>query len=259
MRFAERELAAGNTESGLLALQRVAFFAPDSMLPEVYGILGTVYEGQKRFSEASYCYDRAFESSITDTMRIDFAFKAARCELQNDNLEYASAILLQLPENLPYESERRRQFYWAILQFRKADFESSRQSFILSLDTTNRTDSLEINRLFANHKALYRPIPERARIMSLIIPGSGQFYAGNFREGANSLILSASLFGVALVVSSRYGYWNGLLTVMPWFQRYYTGGYKNAYLIAESQRERRRMVLLGEVMHVLENRERAGN
>jgi len=61
-----------------------------------------------------------------------------------------------------------------------------------------------------------------------ILPGSGQFYAGSVKDGINSMLLIGGLYFAALQVVKYYSFWDGVIALFPWVQRYYLGGMEKA-------------------------------
>jgi TM2 domain-containing membrane protein YozV len=76
---------------------------------------------------------------------------------------------------------------------------------------------------------------ERAKLLSTIVPGLGQVYAGYPFQGLSSLLLqSASLgFGVYSVVNEYY--LSGFFTGAGLFQAFYFGGIRHTEFLAEKR------------------------
>jgi TM2 domain-containing membrane protein YozV len=70
--------------------------------------------------------------------------------------------------------------------------------------------------------------PHTAWMLSMILPGTGQFYAGEVIEGFNSSLLLGGLFFSAVLIAKEYSFFIALVTILPWFQRYYMGGANKA-------------------------------
>lgn len=68
---------------------------------------------------------------------------------------------------------------------------------------------------------------DQARLMSTFLPGSGQIYAGAWRDGLTSLAVNGG-FATLLVGAVRAQDWVGTALVVGWGGRYYMGGIDNA-------------------------------
>jgi hypothetical protein len=82
--------------------------------------------------------------------------------------------------------------------------------------------------------------PQRAYIMSGIIPGSGQFASGEITAGLNSMLLIGGLYLISLRVMHIYSFWDAVLAVFPWIQRYYLGGMEHSKQLATSKIQHKR-------------------
>jgi TM2 domain-containing membrane protein YozV len=76
------------------------------------------------------------------------------------------------------------------------------------------------------------PKPGLAKLFSIFIPGAGQFYAGDIKNGFNSLLLTGGFLALGIYSLLFFTPFDAIVTVAPWFQRYFMGGYKRAALIA---------------------------
>jgi len=91
-------------------------------------------------------------------------------------------------------------------------------------------------------------IPKVAGVLSIVIPGSGQLYAGDYKNAVNSFLLVAVFAAIGTDMFIRYAWYDSLISVFPWFLRYYTGGYKNAMKIAEQKRTEKRNKRLNKII-----------
>jgi hypothetical protein len=73
--------------------------------------------------------------------------------------------------------------------------------------------------------------------MSIFLPGLGQFYAGDIKNGLNSLLLTGGFFTIGFIVAINYSLVDAMVAVVPWIQRYYVGGYNRAAGIAENKKK----------------------
>ena len=154
--------------------------------------------------------------------------------------------LLNLPDTLPEGQQARRNFYLGILHFSLEEYDEARDYFLrLAPDSAT---SARIEALFLKNHRISRVSPRKAKRLSMLLPGLGQFYAGDVKNGVNSLLLTSGLL-----------YWGGRLlatgagidavfTVLPWFQRYYSGGYNKAAILAEERKLKRRNVIYNQLL-----------
>ena len=112
----------------------------------------------------------------------------------------------------------------------------------------------KIDSLFVVLESIKGPKPKKARILSTFLPGLGQLYAGDIKNGINSFVLTGVLFVLGINTAINLTLLDALMTVAPWFQRYYMGGYNRAENIAaEKFKEKQNRVFLS-ILSVYDSR-----
>ncbi len=108
------------------------------------------------------------------------------------------------------------------------------------------SDSSYIQNVFASPKRFYRPNSTVALILSAVLPGSGQLYAKEYREAGNSFLINSVFIFYYIRIFNLYGPLDAFIAVLPWFQRYYVGGYGKASLLGyEKMLANRKLILSG--------------
>lgn len=79
----------------------------------------------------------------------------------------------------------------------------------------------------------YLKYPDKAKKLSGLLPGLGQFYAGKPWQGINSLMLNALSLGYAAYCLFNKMYASGVFTGLNLFVAFYSGGKRNAYSITK--------------------------
>lgn len=74
-----------------------------------------------------------------------------------------------------------------------------------------------------------------AYMLSAVIPGLGQLYAGYPKEAINSFTLNGLLITGLVITSFNYTWFDGLLAFGMWLPRYYIGGIKLAGKLAKQK------------------------
>ena len=132
--------------------------------------------------------------------------------------------------------QKRLNFYLATCYFGLEDFDNAKTCFEYCVKLE---DIKELSDLFSNKKLL-SPSPKKARMMIMILPGLGQAYSGDIKSGLNSLLLTSGLIALGINISFRYHPIDAIASILPWYQRYYTGGYGKAEEIASKKRQFKR-------------------
>lgn len=211
-------------------------------------IADCLYETHQ-YDEAADYYELAFFQQKTDSSKAEILLRKLSCYLLLNSFEYAQVELLNLPDKLSEEQKRRKIFYSALLNFSTEKYQESKKEFLMLIDSANIEGKMKVEQLFIKNEKINKLSPRKARILSMVVPGLGQFYAGDFKNGANSILLTAGIavWGVTAAISSANPI-DALITMVPWFQRYYSGGYKKAEIIAENQKKKRRAKVYNEIL-----------
>jgi hypothetical protein len=237
----------GNFQASEDAFRRVIFFdKKDQYGAKVNLFYANSLYFSNKYSEANYYYDLAYFNADEHT-KAEILLQKTSCYLLLQNYSYARMELLNLQDQLSPEQDKMKVFYTAMLEFAEGNFMESKVAFKeIVKDTT------QINILFEKNSKIDRLNPKTAKVLSIIIPGSGQIYAGDWKAGINSLILTGGLFYLGLNSAIKNSFLDAAIGVLPWFQRYYNGGFKRAEKIAEAKILERRHAVFNEILEEVE-------
>jgi hypothetical protein len=126
---------------------------------------------------------------------------------------------------------------------------------ILTLNELERwTESKEVfrkyatrNQLSINVDELYSFLkkkprnPDKAQLMSFLLPGLGQAYAGYWKQGLTSAGLQVLALGFGVYHAINRYYLIGFFTGAGMFQAFYFGGAKRATMMAEETNKKRKV------------------
>jgi len=95
--------------------------------------------------------------------------------------------------------------------------------------------------------------PGTAWRLSLVLPGSGQVYSGNYREAANSALLMGGFAYLTVSIALEYTFLESLVVAASFFQRYWIGGANKAEKLAFERQNRERNSAYLSIMKILED------
>jgi len=234
-------------------LKRVAFFQQDSPQARVQESLGRCYLALGKPETALAYFDRAFflyQGKAQAQARTMLG--KARSLLQKGAFQEALLELYTAPTPPEASQQRQLQFYLGLTHYLTQEYETAYQEW-QPLVQPDSLSQARFYRLLHDEKTLQRPQPKTARILSYLLPGLGQFYAGDFKNGFNSLLLNGTLVTLSVRVAMRYSFLDALLAVIPWFQRYYLGGATKAQAVARKQRSENRRETLEAILGLFTN------
>lgn len=236
--------AARNFDQALYAYNRLAFAIYPTVDPAIELQIGRCYLEKHEFEKASYFFDRAFFSGQRTDLKNTAVLNKCKALIGQNNYALALSELYSLHFD-SLENAQQTSFYLfkAICLYEMEQFEAAETAFLALVE-----DSSTIKMHFSKPKAFYRPNSTTALIMSAFIPGSGQFYTQEYREGVNSIIINGVFVYYWLRILNLYGGVDAFLAVLPWLQRYYVGGFNKASLLAYEKMLVNRKQKLSEIL-----------
>lgn len=239
LEIANKQYHLANYNFALKEYQRFLFFEPASNAV-IYSNIGDCYWSLGQYNQAIEFYDKAFFTFESDSLRYKALFRKVDCYIRTGGFGLALSELLSLNDSLKGRDYYLKEFYCGLSYYGMQDFTNSERCFIHSIDPIFIKQREEIAQIFNDKKKFNRPNAQTAMIMSMCFPGLGQLYAGDIKNSANSLTLTSLLAYAAIHIAINESVFDAIFTIMPWFQRYYQGGYIRAETIAIQKRAEKR-------------------
>lgn len=250
--FAREQNRAGNTQLALKTYQRILFFSGNAHRDECHSQLASLHAAAGEFERAAFYYDLIYQSAETDSLRYEALFHKTAALLLQHQPKKALLELLSLPKNLPEPWLSRKHLYLGAAHFSTWEFELARQDLRPLFGPENSPEKAEFEKLFRKAERMARKSPKTARLLSMFFPGAGQFYAGDIKNGLNSLLLNALLGYWFVTTGVHYSFLDAGATVTPWLFRYYGGGIRRAGEILETKKEERLRKIFQKVLLTIE-------
>lgn len=232
---AKKLYTGGEYEAAISDLRRVLFFENNSD-PEACLMLADCYRNMHNYDKSFYYYNLALQLFASDSMKVQTKFRIISLYLVADEPNYSLSQLFSLPENMDSVSMRRKNFYSALAYYQIKEYDVSKEFLLKALGDKymeNRIDSVYKLAGRNNHHNVYVPM------FLSIIPGLGQFYLGEYKASANSLLLTGFLAGIYVLALRNLSPLDAVLSVLPWFERYYQGGLLQAKELAVKKKKRK--------------------
>lgn len=239
-------------EDALFHYQRVLYFSEGPFREACHLGIAECYANAGNIEKSLQHYDQAYYHANTDSQANEIMLSKASANLLNGRYTHAMIDLYNVhPSDSSMQS--RLHFYTGIAFFGNGQYDSAQVRFRKVLPADDTLGRRSIDSLFELNEKYHRLNPKTARIMSMIIPGSGQLYAGNVKEALNSFTITFGFAYLAINTSVRISIVDGLISVFPWFFRYYMGGYNNAAEIAKKKTKEREAQIYQSIMKVFRN------
>ncbi len=252
--FGNNQMTIGNFDNAIEAYRRVLFFDSSGKYSFKAGLnLSVCYLKENEFDKSQYYIDFAYVLSDNDSIKNELIFQKAANFIEYEYYDQALIELLNLNRLTSEYFEKKKNFYLGIVYFQKKEFRSSDKHFNNCIDTIYTAEKQKLSYLFneINH-INKRYNPKFAKTLSLIIPGLGQIYCGDIKGGLNSLLLTGALGFLFFNTAINYSILDALISVGPWYQRYYQGGFQNAERSAVSKREKEVALIYSDIIDIFE-------
>ena len=209
----------GNYDAAITEYKRFLLFHPDDpRAAKTYRNIGLAYREQGHWEDAVAAMRTAVQHASDKEEKSKYQLELAVVFIATQDYDLARLELIKARMRNPSAHVHRRTLFLEavafIYQFR---WQEAREAL------TDYTKDAELDTLFVNAVDAPQKSPRLAKVLSAIIPGAGQVYAGDWRNGLNALALNGVLG--YLTVDSALGQhyvdaalWGGLI-----FSRYYRG------------------------------------
>ena len=209
----------GNFDAAITEYRRFLYFHPaDPRTAETYRNIGIAYREQGHWREAVAAMRTAVQHASNPEEESKYRLELAVIFIAAQDYDLGRLELIKARMRNPSAPVFQRALFLEavafIYQFRWAEA----REVLRNYTTDEKLDTLLQNAVSAPQKSA-----RLAKVLSAILPGTGQVYAGNWRNGLNALALNGVLgyLTVDAVLDRHYvdaALWGGLI-----FSRYYRG------------------------------------
>lgn len=217
--LADHFIKMGNYDAAITEYKRFLFFHPDdTRAAEVYHKIGHAYREQVLWEDAIVALRNAVLHASEKDIKSEYQLNLAVTLIASENYDLARLELIKVsirnPSGPLYQRAVFLQAVAFIYQFRWEDAQKSLQDY-----TSDET----LDTLFNRALNLPRKSTRIAKVLSSILPGAGQIYAGNWKGGLNAFILNSALGYVAVDGILDHNYVDAFMWTYYILFRYYRG------------------------------------
>jgi tetratricopeptide (TPR) repeat protein len=235
IKFADSQFKSDKLKDASKTYQRALFFSEGRQNLYIFRMIAEISYLEADYEIAQRYFGLAYNLTDNDSLKTELLFEKAICQILNKNYQLALIDLFSVIDTSKI-IQKRLNFFLATCYFGLEDFSQARYYFESCIELE---DTKELSDLFSSRKLL-SPSPRKARILSMILPGLGQTYSGDIKSGLNSLLLTSGLIALGIKISISYSPIDAIFAILPWYQRYYTGGYGKAEDIARKRMHQNR-------------------
>ena len=220
----------GNHEQAITEYKRfLCFNADQAMASRVWHRIGLAYRNQEKWHEAIDSMRKSISMTSDDSLRDVGRLSIAIIKLAVGDYSGAEFDLLRVAHFSYYSSLRRKAFFFLGVRYIYSHkWEESRKSFRLHFSNSASNEGSEVDSLLALSPSLSYRSAHAAKWLSTFLPGSGQIYCGDWRNGISALAVNSltSYLLIDAVVERRFA--DLIMNYVMFFYRYYQGNRHNA-------------------------------
>ena len=209
----------GNYDAAITEYKRFLFFHPeDPRIGEVYYNIGRAYNAQSAWTEAIAALRTATHLTTDTETKLTYQLQLAVTLIASQNYDLARLELIKVTMRTPSALHYRRALFLQavahLYQFRWADARESLRNYTTDKKLDDLLDAAEA-------------VPQKsitlAKVLSSILPGAGQIYVGDWRNGVNAFLLNGALGFLTVDAVLDGNYMDAALWGVLVFWRYYRG------------------------------------
>jgi len=243
LRLADGLFDMQSYDESITEYKRFIFFNPvDKRASYAFYKIGLAYRAEGHWAEAIDALKTAVnltdDGKTKDERRIELGITL----IASGNISFAQLELLKVSEFSQYPDMRRQSSYFqGIAYLYMFNWESARRDFrkyySSSPEKKDSEKARRIDALLDEAKYLPNKSVTIAKTLSTILPGTGQFYAGDWKNGLNALAINGLTTAFFLNSVLKKNYQDATLIFFLLFQRYYMGNRYRASSIVEKYNE----------------------
>lgn len=234
----------GEYEEAIRFYRRVLYF-DENLAVDSYFNIGETYLSTKQFEKARYYFSLAEQKETSDSVKNEIRFRTVTSYILENNVMFAKAELLGIDDANSEYFKRKKTFYLGVVAFKRQDIDEAERYFKTLF---SNSQIAELEALIKEGRKINNKKPYLAMAMSVVLPGAGQAYAGEWGDAANSFFLNLVTTTLYVYVWYEYSFIDAVIAVLPWWHRYYVGGFTNAHDMIEDKRSEKLDAILNDVL-----------
>jgi len=254
----ERFFNSENYYDAITEYKRYIFFnseKKDNSISNAYYKTGLAYFHLGKSDKAINELRKSIQTANTVRMRDERKIDLAIVLIASGNYGAAEFILIKVEmfSQLP-ELKKEAAYFRGVASLYSYNWERADEAFHIYFDDLEEKSQgmpIKLESMLNKAQNLKYKSPKLAKILSTIIPGSGQIYAGDWRNGINALLLNSATgyYFVDDILQSQYQ--DAILNYLFLFGRFYRGNRFHAGEAAKKYNEKLNQNLISHILKTL--------
>ncbi len=259
--YAERFFNSGNYYNAITEYKRFIFFNSNFRNENVsyaYYKIGLAYRNQKKWDECIEAFQKSIQTEVKESIRDEKKIALAVALISSGNHSASEFLLLEVEMFTHFpELRRKAAFFRGVSALYSFKWKEARESFHVYFNNSKSKSqeiSTQVNSLLAKAQDFKYKSPKLAKTLSTILPGSGQIYSGDWRNGINALLINTAT-GYLLVKSLlSLQYQGALFYSLFLFGRFYRGNRYRAEEAAKKYNQSRNQKFAAQILEILKEK-----
>lgn len=255
LRYANHLLGSREYRAAVYEFKRFIFFHPDDQsVFEAYRGLGKSFRALGEWVRAVNAYQSALVLTPDDETYGQISFELAQTYLEAGRTDEAMLEFdrIMIQSSSSRDVFRKAMFFKFIASVSRYHWKAGQDALTMFLHSAKNPSlapegaAIDSMLVVAQRQTLVSA--ETAIWLSTFVPGLGQMYIGDLRNGVNALGLNAVLAYVTFDLVAQKQYIEGTLFFSSIFLRYYLGNRYRAGLLAEEENARRKSEMARKIL-----------
>lgn len=262
LELAEKFFNSENYYDAITEYRRYIYFnseKKDDGISYAHYKIGLAYRNQGKWDESLNALRRSIQTANTEHIRDDRKIDLAVVMIAGGDYSAAEFYLIKVEmfSNIP-ELKRKAAFFRGVSIIYSFKWEQAREAFQIYFNNNpeNKSDELgkKLDFLLAKAQNLKYKSTKLAKILSTILPGSGQIYSGDWRNGINALAINTATGYLLVNDLIKRRYLDAIFNSLFLFERFYRGNRYHAEESAKKHNQNINQELIEKILKILKER-----
>lgn len=251
--------AMGSYDAAITEYKRFLFFHPEAPdRAEIYRKIGLAYREERLWVESADAFRKAIQKTSDREAQAGIRMDLAVTLMASGELNLALLECVKAESQATTEPTlRRARFLIGLAHLHLYHWEQAQQAFRGYYGGTTTPQAALVDAQLETAMALPRKSERTASLLSTFLPGAGQIYAGEWKNGLNAFALNAVLLSLTIEQALEQQFDNAALLGLWLFQRYYGGNRYRASEAARNTNEHLQREAMQRIVRSLSHRESA--
>jgi tetratricopeptide (TPR) repeat protein len=209
------------------------------IIAEVLYKIGVCYRNQDEWQKAIHVISQSLRYTTNDSLRDNRKLSLAIIRIATADYSAAEMELIRLIHFTKINSVKYKSHFFLgichLYQFRWQEAQIQFKEYYLK---TVKNPDPKLDSLLSEANSIHYRSPQKAKWLSTFIPGTGQAYSGDIKNGLNALAINLLTGYLVTDAFMDERYQDLILSHIALFLRFYQGNRANAEYTAESYNDR---------------------